>query len=214
MHGRISVHRRDFQDRIFVSERGNVDQVSQCSSGYAAHGLKGDGVVMSPKTQKAISKYAFECFEESVAYICKKYRLKGWTPTLIVDTSMQFTVCSGGFQYRNRSPFIILVFHNLEKRNSNGLRYMDEYDSFSKDPVIGSFETMNWKKVIAGYMMHELAHALHWTPGTGTKIRNALKLEAKIMKDKRPHGPLWKAIYRDLRVRFVNHLPDKNLAYS
>lgn len=68
-----------------------------------------------------------------------------------------------------------------------------EYASFQDCPIIGSIYTKNTEDKIALHCLHEVAHAAqYWS---------------KYLKGKsagKPHGYIWKSLYRHLRVNILN----------
>lgn len=168
--------------------------------------------LLTIEQQNAVSNSVHLSYAKMVKHVHYNYGLSHWNPTIIVDCLGKLSTC-GGFQYWNRIPYVIIGVHDILKPDKDGKFYMSEYKRFEKDPDIGGIASMNWKKVLAAYVAHEIAHALHWTPGTKPYLRRALNLPHQILRDDKAHGKMWKAIYKDLRINFVNHLMDHYPAF-
>jgi len=79
----------------------------------------------------------------------------------------------------------------------------EEYEHIADNAQIGNC-TVNWKKYIACLISHELAHTLAldpdpWILYLGGHLPYRLLIDCEV-----PHGKLWKAIYRTLRVGCVS----------
>ena len=78
-----------------------------------------------------------------------------------------------------------------------------EYSSFAHDPVIGSMRCKSREKALAAVVAHELAHHVQYRYGPYTRWLKS--------NYKKPHGEGFQAIYRILRSRIVNPIPDPKL---
>lgn len=116
-----------------------------------------------------------------------------WTCGLKIDPSRRRVRSWGG--QRNGKPFISLAI------NSHLTGRLTEYDSFKTDSDIGSV-TGSVEKALAALTMHELAHAIQYSGDTTAIAGNSVEAS----NDRHGHGALWRKIYRELRVLFVNNV--------
>lgn len=77
---------------------------------------------------------------------------------------------------------------------------MREYKSFCFDRHIGGFATSDWKILIETIFIHELAHIVHYHYNSELNGSNS----KKIRNDGKPHGDTFKAIYKLLRMKYID----------
>ena len=71
--------------------------------------------------------------------------------------------------------------------------------------MIGSLVNVHWKKSLSALVAHEIAHAIQFVaPLQATDTLFASRHEVNC-KELRGHKKLWRNIYKDLRIQFVNH---------
>lgn len=76
-----------------------------------------------------------------------------------------------------------------------------EYRSFDSDPLIGGFFYRDPILKLQAIVVHEMAHTAQFFQYHKTGVRC------------KPHGPVFKKYYRELREEFINHLlPDQKTA--
>ncbi len=79
---------------------------------------------------------------------------------------------------------------------NNGGTSLIEYPAFTKDPVIGSRETLPPESVLAATIAHEISHFIQYRYGPNTRwLRKRYR---------KPHGEGFQDIYRILRARVIN----------
>jgi len=154
---------------------------------------------VSAKDREIVLKYVDLCLKE----ICKKeheintvfrspIKIQAARKNLLVTIRSSFVRSRGG-----RDEIIIDV---ADGRAAASFRKVHEYKAFSKDPVIGSFSTRSKEKGIAWIVAHEMAHHIQYRYGPWTRW---LKKNYR-----KPHGEGFQAIYRILRSRIVNKIPE------
>ena len=146
------------------------------------------------------SEYGFAIFEDVVAHVRQAYDLPKWDPLFSMDLQNSKATSIGGWIPAERRPFVHVAIVPM----SCGRYEFAEYAAFATDAVIGEFQTSSWKKIVMALTCHEASHALQYTPGVLGRLRTAHGGEAA--NDSSAHGKRWRAIYRDLRVRFVNSM--------
>lgn len=135
-------------------------------------------------------------------YAETKYGLKGFQ----VDLEVKFnTYKSWGGTHHGGHPF---VQFGLERYVSvvqgNGICDFNEYPSFAFDKVIGSLINVHWTKAISALVAHEIAHAIQFF-GPLNAVDALFSSKSDITcTEMRGHKKLWKNIYKDLRIQFVN----------
>lgn len=135
-------------------------------------------------------------------YAETKYGLKGFQ----VDVEVKFnTYKSWGGTHNGGIPFVQLGLQNIISAVQNdGTTDFPEYPSFAFDKVIGSLVDVHWTKVVSALIAHEIAHAIqYFGPLNAVDVLFASKSEVTRL-DLRGHKKLWKNIYKDLRIQFVN----------
>lgn len=91
------------------------------------------------------------------------------------------------------------------------LRYPDaqhlfrEYASISDDPEIGTFQGTGWE-YLAALAAHEVAHGAAWLIQPYCTVPAVLGISHEDAQDRRPHGRLWRAVYRFLRTRLLQEV--------
>lgn len=73
-----------------------------------------------------------------------------------------------------------------------------EYSHIHNDSVIGGFISDDPRDHTRALVAHELAHAVHWW-----------HIQTGYESERTSHGKAWQAIYRELRVEWVNPLRAK-----
>ena len=79
---------------------------------------------------------------------------------------------------------------------NTGRTALIEYPAFSKDPVIGSRETLSPESVLAATIAHEISHFVQYRYGPDTRWL--------CKRYRKPHGEGFQDIYRILRARVIN----------
>lgn len=137
-----------------------------------------------------------KAFEEMVEHLRVKLDVPSWNPKLGISFSQHRRRSWGGI--RHNRPFISMNLFGWIGFKRGEYR---EYASFKSDPVIGGIKNCTREQGLRGLVAHELAHAAQYSIITGIK---GSKCFAHGGSNDRGHGSLWKTIYRDLRVNFVN----------
>lgn len=159
---------------------------------------------MSNETKDTIVNFCKTTTETMTSYIREKYQVPKFTMKLTLDFSQRRTTSWGGI--KKGSPFINLVLKRYVAYTSPECSDMkmsfDEYSNFNTDPVIGSISG-TWQTCLTALIAHEVAHAVQYF----SRLDSSIKLPFTVKKDSKEekgHGVLWKAIYSDLRIQFVN----------
>ena len=145
-------------------------------------------------TKNEITAIIRDAFKQAVAFAkAEGWVRPNWTCDLRIDPSDRRTRSWGGT--RGGQPFISLAIASYVK----GKEYFVEYASYAADPVIGSVKG-SVEKSLRALVMHELTHAFQFSGSV--KAMAGSNQSAQI--DVRGHGALFKQLYRQLRVKFVN----------
>lgn len=137
-----------------------------------------------------VEQYTKEFFDEVIKYCIFTFRKVGKV-TLIMDWSERArSWCSYKDGYRIK---IAMQKYYRPTISDNDLMEYVEYQSFTKDPIIGGFATNDWRISIRAIVCHEIAHIFD-------------------LDDQ--HGDKWKEVYAKLRQKFVNPYVDHSLKIS
>lgn len=128
-----------------------------------------------------------------------------WTPNISVSFSERRRRSYGGVKYykkdREYKPWMSLAAIYFLENNSDCFH---EYSEFADDREIGNLPVgASREQCIWALVAHELAHCVQWSLITKVFSRSSIKY-AHGDDDDRGHGALWKEVYRDLRVNFIN----------
>ena len=105
---------------------------------------------------------------------------------------------SRGGMYADGPGINIAMHHYCKNYTGERLIRVYEYKSFDSSSVIGGFYTKDKYQKLDMVLLHELAHAVQYY---AYRINNTRC---------KPHGPIWKNIYKRLREEFLNpHLGDQ-----
>jgi len=127
-------------------------------------------------------------------------------PDFKVDVELKFnTYKSWGGTHNGGVPFVQLGMQwYMLAVPTDGNCDFPEYPSFAFDKVIGSLVNVHWKKSLSALVAHEIAHAIQFvSPLQVADILFSSRSEVN-RKDLRGHKKLWRNIYKDLRIQFVN----------
>ena len=145
-------------------------------------------------------------------HLRKVHNVRKFSPSIRCDYSRRRKTSWGGVD-ENGKPRISLALLKFCKEGDAVT--LNEYDHIKKDPEIGAF-TGDWKCAIGALVAHELAHAMQYTKYNKVMLMaGALtgSLSTWPSTDIKEHGKLWQAVYRDLRVTFVNGGKTKAVKY-
>jgi hypothetical protein len=153
----------------------------------------------NPEQKKILRAFCDEEFKHQIAYLSEKYGLSEYNPHFSLNFRTN-AVASYGGELTDGEPFISLIALEICAHVGTVSKYgYEEYDFLKKKEGIGD-GWANWKQYMAWIMAHELAHTL-------VEIDRFRELVEKhylrdVANDRRGHGKLWQAIYRDLRTGF------------
>ena len=133
---------------------------------------------------------------------CKKYfKLVKWNP-ICSYTFAKHRKRSEAGRDANSNPFVSLVLHTFE----NPVFGFLEYSRYSKNKIIGSIVSTDWKVCVSSLMAHELAHAIQYTwHKPFHKKENSLH---PLSEYGTAHGVLFQKIYTILRLNLINNMVD------
>ena len=99
-----------------------------------------------------------------------------------------------------KGPGINIAMREYFRHNKVYPSKFYEYASYDKNTIFGGFYYTNTDTMIKAIVAHEVAHAVQFFEYS--------KLNCKC----KPHGPIFKKFYKDLRLQFVNqHIEDQNI---
>jgi len=105
---------------------------------------------------------------------------------------------SRGGMYADGPGINMAMHHYCKNYTGERLIRVYEYKSFDSSSTIGGFYTKNKYQKLEMVLLHELAHAVQYY---AYRINNTRC---------KPHGAIWKNIYKRLREEFLNpHLGDQ-----
>ncbi len=171
---------------------------------------------MSMSLQEA-KKSAKILVEKQVARMVEhaktKYGIRG---EFNLDVELKFnTYKSWGGTHHGGVPFIQLgLLYYIPVIQTSGNYDFSEYPSFAFNKEIGSLGISHWTKALTALIAHEIAHAIQFSQ---TRLAvDVLFASNGVVKSSelRGHGKLWKGIYRDLRLQFVNNISEVSLGSS
>lgn len=144
--------------------------------------------------------FALESIRGILDYVRKEYNLPEFAVKVRLDFSPRRRCSWGG--RRDGENFISLALYNhYDNKLRNFPASFKEYASFASDPIIGSVLYVDWKVALLALITHELSHAIQFSAiGENMIAANGLTQSEQA----KPHGIIWKKIYRDLRIKFVN----------
>lgn len=153
--------------------------------------------------KKIVRSIVHDACESMVPLIRKKIGDDSWTPNVSVSFSERRRRSYGGVKFYKKDkqykPWMSLAgIYFLENDNVG----FTEYAEFADDREIGNLPAdAPREQCIWALVAHELAHCVQWS--LITKVFSHSKY-AHGDDDDRGHGALWKEVYRDLRVNFIN----------
>jgi len=155
--------------------------------------------------KKTVRSIVHDACSAMVPAIRKKIGDESWTPTVSISFSERRRRSYGGVRYYKKQweykPWMSLAGIYFLENNSDCFH---EYSEFADDREIGNLPTgAPREQCIWALVAHELAHCVQWSLITKVVSRSSTKY-AHGDDDDRGHGALWKEIYRDLRVNFIN----------
>jgi len=109
---------------------------------------------------------------------------------VILDWSNKRTSSRGGL-YRSGPGINIAMATSFPDNKSQVYRFY-EYRSYDSDSIIGGFYSANPYHKLRAIVAHEMAHAIQFFMYNKTGSRC------------KPHGPVFKKYYKELREEFVN----------
>lgn len=147
-----------------------------------------------------IQNYVFGVSKIMVDFSQKTFNLsKDFTLMIRCDFGENRFQARGGNKYfpkmKEYFPFISLSLFRFT--NPRCTRFV-EYESFAKDPTIGTFCGNSWEKALNALLAHEIAHAIQYS----IKDNEIIEMLGGYSIG---HGVFWKNIYTLLRVNFVNN---------
>jgi hypothetical protein len=142
-----------------------------------------------------------EALREMVQHIRVKLNKPDWSCRLKLRFEGSKLRCSRGGLGRDMKPYISLALNTYRWGADFANQTFEEYKSFAWDRVIGSLRNVTKRTCVRAIVAHELAHAVQFT--LMFKMATASEYAHGGVND-RGHGVLWKEIYRDLRINFVN----------
>lgn len=120
--------------------------------------------------------------------------------TFTLDVKLDWSnkrVASRGGMYA-KGPGINMAMHNSYPNNKGQIYRFYEYASYDMNKTIGGFYATDPTLKLEALLLHEISHAIQYFSYriTGTRCK--------------PHGPVFKGYYKQLREHFLNHkLPDQ-----
>jgi hypothetical protein len=156
---------------------------------------------------KQVTLVANQAVAEMTKHIAEKYNGAGFVPMVRLDFGFHRTTSWGGTK-RGGIPFVSLAVRKyLAGAVSSGMDWnFIEYKNFQNDPVIGSLKNVTWQEAVRCLVAHELAHAAQYFKPVTIAAKAAFGMSGMdgASKDAKGHNVLWRKIYSDLRITFIN----------
>lgn len=141
--------------------------------------------------------FVLDLSRKMIDYIQSEYNALDFAVKIRCDYSTNRKCSWGGIRRGKNFISLALNKYSLASHYNDPMTF-NEYPSFASDPIIGTISG-NWQKALAALIAHEMAHAVE----LGSIKQNAVSAHGLNVRGK--HGPLWKEIYRKLRINFVNN---------
>lgn len=107
-------------------------------------------------------------------------------------------VASRGGLYAKGPGINMAMYHSYPNNNGEVYRFY-EYKSYDSNKTIGGFYAKDPLLKLEALLLHEIAHAVQFFSYKLTGVRC------------KPHGPVFKGYYKQLREHFLNHkLPEQS----
>lgn len=157
-----------------------------------------------PRHKQIVRAFSEWIFSVMVDHCRGRYRVPGFDPRLKVCFRKSRAYSWGGADADGK-PFVNIaassIMWMIPERKSVKVLHEYEFLRYADDigPISGS-----WKIWMAATIAHEIAHALHWYIDTPDGSHAKQMIPAPARDDGDDHGRLWQALYRDLRLEFVN----------
>lgn len=150
-------------------------------------------------TQNELTLHARKSIEEMRLWAAEHF---GFT-SLPLNLQIKFNpdqqrIAVGGWSPKIRSG---IIRFNLGKLLSNNIAGMCEYASYARNPIIGGFETKDWRLWVDTVLAHELAHVIQY----GMWRMPMVKSTSEYVRNDKGHGHTFRTVYAILRQQFINH---------
>jgi hypothetical protein len=159
---------------------------------------------MNP-SKTEINNYIIKTTKEISDYCREKYDLGDEWKIHITFNYSSYRKCHYGGTVCEKDevhPFISLSLYDLHHYRVRAFR---EYSSFAKDKVIGTVRTNDWKVYLKCLLAHELSHCVQWfLPISESKLTISKDVFEGLPKYEGNHRQFFRAIYSDLRIKYVN----------
>lgn len=162
------------------------------------------------KQKQVVAGIVRAACDKMVPHIREKLGYPEWTPRVSVSFDYRRVRSYGGVKptkgwWKNERyyPYMSLACFPLLE---DGKGEFNEYASFADDTDIGNLPINSPREqCVWALVAHELAHCVQWSLMyiVDPRKKKFVKYAHGGLTD-RGHGVLWKEIYRDLRVNFVN----------
>jgi hypothetical protein len=158
-------------------------------------------------TQQQIQTQAHSTLSEMLVWARTEFKL----PKLSTDLQFADTKTAPfgqASETRKRTFRIKVSTYDLTRHELIGFK---EYASFNHHPVIGGFQTNDWKLFVDVVVAHELAHIVQFHINRfgfqhPDADHNARHLTIKGLGEvETNHGSFFRAVYRKFREKFINH---------
>lgn len=156
------------------------------------------------KQKQVVAGIVRAACDKMVPHIREKLGDSNWTPLVSISYDYRRQRSYGGVKPTRTGKYIPFMTLACFPLLENGTGEYNEYPSFASDREIGNLPVgCPREQCIWALVAHELAHCVQWSLICNLLKRKQVRYAHGGVTD-RGHGALWREVYRDLRINFVN----------